>query len=692
MTRRSSRRDHRGRTTANSDGRSTPPAPSPALPHIPKPTGASRLARSASVCAGGRGKGLGGSSGCRRERSSCLDDRGGRAAVVVAHRLRVVRLLPLRHAGGFAALFFRRATRPRGCCRRDRELYSGLAGAAIRRARRSAASATSSAGSTPSWSPSRSWARPPWSSACSRPTRPSASRPRYCSSRLRLAQGLALGGEYGGAATYVAEHAPDARAAVPRAGSRRPPPSGSSCRSSSWRLPAGDEPRGVRAGGGDPFLLGRAAGDLGLHPAQMEESPVFRAMRSQGKASPAPLREVLRSPDNKYVAIALFGATAGQGVVWYTGQFYALFFLLITLKVDYVTTYVLVGVSLLVASPCFILFGALSDRIGRKPIILAGCLLAAVTYLRSSGTHALRQSGAGAVPAFHAGDRGGERLQRPRVRRAGHRVHRVRPGQGLPHQGGALVPVAARDRERGGDDKHGGTTVAGWDSTRYKAALEAAGYPAAAARRDRLPDGGAILVVMVIYVTMVYGPIAVLVELFPAKSGTRRCRCRITSGTAGSGACSRSSPPRGRRLGGHLPGAVVSDRGVGADACGGGPVPAGGGRAVKITSWTDDGRGGNTRHHEAITPARDAHAAARRVGTAGLLVAAQLRPSGRPRSSSSLASPGRQASQAARPRMRVSGRQRPVARGASPRPVRCGAHHLAPRPRVRDSPSLRSSC
>ena len=340
---------------------------------------------------------------------------------------------------------------------------------------------------------------------------------------LRLAQGLALGGEYGGAATYVAEHAPDARRGRATSwiqttatlgfflslliiGVSRQAMSPEAFKSWGWRL---------------PFLLSAVLLAISVYiRLRLEESPVFRAMKSQGKASPAPLRDsFLRSPNNKYVAIALFGATAGQGVVWYTGQFYALFFLLITLKVDYVTTYALVGISLLVATPGFIVFGALSDRIGRKPIILAGCLLAAVTYL----------------PLFrgltHYANPALERFQRSTpvtVAASGCKFHVfVLPGteftacdrakdfltkaglsfQSLPATGSAEVTTTI-----------GGTTITGWDSTRYKAALEAAGYPAAADKSaiDYLMVE-LILVVMVIYVTMVYGPIAaLLVELFPA--------------------------------------------------------------------------------------------------------------------------------------------------------------------------------
>src|SRR2546429_393270 len=114
---------------------------------------------------------------------------------------------------------------------------------------------------------------------------------------------------------------------------------------------------------------------------KLHESTIFQKMRAEGKGSKSPLTDsFFKYPNNKYVLLALLGATAGQGVVWYTGQFYALFFLIITLKLDYVSAYSLIGLSLLIGTPFFIFFGWLSDRIGRLKIILAGCLIAAVTY------------------------------------------------------------------------------------------------------------------------------------------------------------------------------------------------------------------------------------------------------------------------------------------------------------------------
>src|SRR5262249_18043523 len=114
---------------------------------------------------------------------------------------------------------------------------------------------------------------------------------------------------------------------------------------------------------------------------KLQESPIFQRLKTQGKRSKQPIRDsFFHYPNNKFVALALLGATAGQGVVWYTGQFYALFFIQIYLKLDFVYTYLLIGASLILGTPFFLVFGKLSDRIGRKKIILAGCLIAAVTY------------------------------------------------------------------------------------------------------------------------------------------------------------------------------------------------------------------------------------------------------------------------------------------------------------------------
>src|SRR5450631_19408 len=202
---------------------------------------------------------------------------------------------------------------------------------------------------------------------------------------LRLLQGLALGGEYGGAATYVAEHS-------------RPNERGFS---TSWIqttatlglllaliiiavarefLPAADFSNwGWRI----PFLVSVILLVFSVYiRLKLSETPIFQKMKEEGKGSKAPLTEsFIHYPNNKYVLLALLGATAGQGVVWYTGQFYALFFLTITLKLNYLYAYMLIGASLIIGTPFFIVFGWLSDRIGRLKIILAGCAIAAASYM-----------------------------------------------------------------------------------------------------------------------------------------------------------------------------------------------------------------------------------------------------------------------------------------------------------------------
>src|ERR1700680_1903627 len=203
---------------------------------------------------------------------------------------------------------------------------------------------------------------------------------------LRLLQGLALGGEYGGAATYVAEHAPQNQRGYDTSWIQTTATLGFFlallviylCRFTGWMEPKDFAEWGWRV----PFLVSLVLLIFSVYiRLKLNESPVFQRMKAEGKGSKAPLRDsFLKYPNNKYVLLALLGATAGQGVVWYTGQFYALFFLTITLKLDYVSAYSLIGISLLIGTPFFIFFGWLSDKIGRLKIILAGCLIAAVTY------------------------------------------------------------------------------------------------------------------------------------------------------------------------------------------------------------------------------------------------------------------------------------------------------------------------
>ena len=200
---------------------------------------------------------------------------------------------------------------------------------------------------------------------------------------LRLLQGLALGGEYGGAATYVAEHAPMGKRGSYTAWIQTTATLGLFlsllvillCRKIAgpefdtwgWRI---------------PFLVSILL--LGISVwirLKLNESPVFKKMKAEGKTSKSPLKESFGNWKNgRTVLMALFGGTAGQAVVWYTGQFYALFFLTQSLKVDGETANYLIAAALLLGTPFFIVFGKLSDKIGRKPIVLVGCLLAALTY------------------------------------------------------------------------------------------------------------------------------------------------------------------------------------------------------------------------------------------------------------------------------------------------------------------------
>src|SRR6266853_4807778 len=201
---------------------------------------------------------------------------------------------------------------------------------------------------------------------------------------LRLCQGLALGGEYGGAATYVAEHS-------------RPNERGYTTSFIQTTATLGfflalaiillcrtniDAKAFAEWGWRFPFLISIVLLVFSVYiRLKLNETPIFQKMKAEGKGSKAPLTEsFLHYPNNKYVLLALLGATAGQGVVWYTGQFYALFFLTLTLKMDYVSAYILIGLSLVIGTPFFIVFGWLSDRIGRLKIILAGCLIAALSY------------------------------------------------------------------------------------------------------------------------------------------------------------------------------------------------------------------------------------------------------------------------------------------------------------------------
>ena len=201
---------------------------------------------------------------------------------------------------------------------------------------------------------------------------------------LRMLQGLALGGEYGGAATYVAEHAPHGKRGAYTAWIQTTATLGlflSLMVILGTRTLIGEEAF-ADWGWRVPFLVSILLLGVSVYiRLSMNESPAFTKMKAEGKTSKAPLSESFGQWKNlKIVILALIGLTAGQAVVWYSGQFYALFFLTQALKVDGPTANIMVAISLIIGTPFFIVFGALSDKIGRKPIILAGCFLAAVTY------------------------------------------------------------------------------------------------------------------------------------------------------------------------------------------------------------------------------------------------------------------------------------------------------------------------
>lgn len=202
---------------------------------------------------------------------------------------------------------------------------------------------------------------------------------------LRLLQGLALGGEYGGAATYVAEHAPDGKRGFYTSFIQTTATLGLFVSLGvilACRTLMGEE-KFTDIGWRVPFLLSFVLVIISvIIRRKLHESPVFAEMKASGKASKSPLRDSFLEPENRrLVIIALLGATAGQGVVWYTGQFYALYYLQTVLKVNFVLTNQIIAIALLLATPFFVVFGALSDKIGRKKIMMTGCLVAALSWI-----------------------------------------------------------------------------------------------------------------------------------------------------------------------------------------------------------------------------------------------------------------------------------------------------------------------
>ncbi len=341
---------------------------------------------------------------------------------------------------------------------------------------------------------------------------------------LRLLQGLALGGEYGGAATYVAEHAAHGKRGYDTSWIQTTATLGffmalgviGGCR--VWM----DAKVFAEWGWRIPFLVSLVLLVFSIYiRLRLNESPIFKKMKEEGKGSKAPLSDsFLKYPNNKFVLLALVGATAGQGVVWYTGQFYALFFLTITLKLDYLTAYTLIGASLLLGTPFFIFFGALSDKIGRLKIILLGCLIAAVTYfpLFKALTHyvnpALETYAEKTQISVAASDCNFHMFVGPWSKFTDcDKAKDFLTKQGLsfksvPAVGDAKVVTRIGDIE-----------LAGWDEAKYKEALTKSGYPGPADKtKVDYPMTLLILFIMLIYVTMVYGPIAAfLVELFPTR-------------------------------------------------------------------------------------------------------------------------------------------------------------------------------
>jgi MFS family permease len=347
---------------------------------------------------------------------------------------------------------------------------------------------------------------------------------------LRLVQGLALGGEYGGAAIYVAEHAPPNKRGY----------------YTSWIQTTATLGLflalllilGIRTAMGEaafadwgwriPFLLSAVLLAVSLWiRLKLNESPLFQRMVDEGKQSKRPLSEAFGEWSNLKIAIlALLGATAGEAVVWYGGQFYALFFLTQTLKVPGTTAQIMIAIGLLIGTPCFILFGALSDRIGRKPIMLAGFALAAVTYfpIFQGITHFANPKLEAALAAspvtvtadpaecsFQFKATGVEKFTTGCDQIKTALVNLSVNYNNVSAAAGTKASVQIGDQTIASDTPNLAAAIA--------AAVKGHGYPAGADPNDiNYPMTVLLLVILVVYVTMVYGPIAAwLVEMFPTR-------------------------------------------------------------------------------------------------------------------------------------------------------------------------------
>ena len=359
---------------------------------------------------------------------------------------------------------------------------------------------------------------------------------------LRLLQGLALGGEYGGAATYVAEHAPQGKRGYYTSFIQTTATLGLflSLLVILFTRSALGEPEFAAWGWRVPFLVSVLL--LGVSVwirLRLNESPIFQKMKDEGKTSKAPLTEAFGNWGNaKIVILALFGLTMGQAVIWYTGQFYALFFLQSILKVDGYTANLLIAWALLLGTGFFLVFGALSDKIGRKPIILAGCLIGALTLfpifrmITTNANPALEKAIESTKVEVVADPAGCGDLFNP----VGTRVFTAPCDtvRALLAQSSVKYSTVAGPAGSGVKVAVNGKDVAYTDAKTSNpavtAAVQAGGYPKAGDAsivkmsnpfdifRPQVAAVIGLLFILVIFVTMVYGPIAaMLVELFPTK-------------------------------------------------------------------------------------------------------------------------------------------------------------------------------
>ena len=360
---------------------------------------------------------------------------------------------------------------------------------------------------------------------------------------LRILQGLALGGEYGGAATYVAEHAPDGKRGAFTAWIQTTATLGlflSLMVILATRTAIGEEAF-ADWGWRIPFLLSIFL--LGISVwirLSMNESPAFQRMKDEGKISKAPLSEAFGQWKNlKLVILALVGLTAGQAVVWYTGQFYALFFMTQILKVDGPTANILIAASLLIGTPFFIVFGSLSDKIGRKKIIMVGCVLAALTYfpIFKALTHyanpALEAAQINspvvvvADPAecqFQFNPTGTKKFT------SSCDIAKAKLAAASVNYKNEVAPAGTLASIKVGDKTLESYSAVGLSkedaaakdkefSGQLKDLIKESGYPAKAdSAQINKPMVLLLLFILVLYVTMVYGPIAaMLVEMFPTR-------------------------------------------------------------------------------------------------------------------------------------------------------------------------------